>query len=52
MRLFRYIEEGHGADSLTEHEIHELKYDFDIDVEDYYVLIPVTKEEFNNIKDK
>lgn len=46
MRKFRYIEEGHGKDSLSDHEREEIVMDFDIDIEDYYVLTVLTKEEW------
>jgi len=47
MRKFRYIEQGHGKDSLTEHEIRELYVDFDISADRFYAIIPVTKAEFD-----
>ena len=46
MRKFRYIESGHGDDSLSNHETNELDVDFDIQVDGYYALMPVTKYEF------
>jgi len=46
MRKFRYIEPGHGDDSLSNHEINELDMDFDIKVNGFYALMPVTKYEF------
>lgn len=49
-RQFRYVEEGHGKDSLTFHEKMELLVDFDIHVGGYYVLTPVTKDEWDYLK--
>jgi len=49
MRKFRYIEEGHGKDSLSFHEEKELLLDFDISTVQYYVLAPLTKEEWERI---
>ena len=46
MRKFRYIESGHGCDSLCNHEINKLDVDFDIKVDGFYALMPVTKYEF------
>ena len=51
MRKFRYIESGHGDDSLSNHETNELDVDFDIQVDGYYALMPVTKAEFNLLRD-
>jgi len=51
-RLFRYIESGHGKDSLTQHEVDELAQDFDMDVDGFYVLTPLTKEEWDLINNK
>jgi len=49
MRKFRYIEEGHGVDSLTDHEIDQLDVDFDMQVEGFYVLAPLTEMEWKFI---
>ncbi|MCW4027936.1 MAG: hypothetical protein NWE76_10705 [Candidatus Bathyarchaeota archaeon] len=49
MRKFRYIEAGHGVDSLTRHEFIELLVNFDIDCSGYYALVPLTKEEWEFI---
>ena len=47
MRKFRYIEEGHGDDSLSPHEKTELRRDFDIDIDDdYYVIVALTEREW------
>jgi hypothetical protein len=45
-RDFRYIEYGHGNDTLSEHERDELKQDFAIDVGNYYIIAPLTKKEW------
>lgn len=50
MRKLRYIEKGHEKDSLTIHEIGELYRDFDIETKGFYVLAPLTKEEWELIK--
>jgi len=42
-RNFRFIQ------SLTEHEIEELDVDFDIQVNGYFALVPITKKEFQTI---
>ena len=47
MRKFRYIEPGHGKDSLTDHEKGRLDMDFDIQIGGFYALMPVTKAEFD-----
>ncbi len=46
-RKFRYIEKGHSIDSLTKHEIRELERDFDIDTDNFFVLVPLTKDEWS-----
>jgi hypothetical protein len=48
-RNVRYIEEGHGDDSLTQHEKDELVCDFGIDMHNYYILAPLTKAEWDLI---
>lgn len=50
MRDFRYIEKGHGRNSFSDHEFNELAEDFDINVDGFYVLAPLTKDEWNAIK--
>lgn len=52
VRKFRYIEPGHGVDSLTVHEKEELRIDFDIEVEDFYVIAPLTQKEWGRIRDE
>ena len=52
MRKFRYIVEGHGSDSLTQHEILELNADFDIQTGGFYVLAPLTKDEWTELLNK
>jgi len=47
MRNFRYIEPGHGRKSMTKEETDNAYIYLDIRTEDYYALMPVTKEEFN-----
>jgi len=49
-RKFRYINKGHGKDSLSDHEIAELDIHFDISTEGYHVLAPLTKKEWLLIK--
>ncbi len=44
-RKFRYINKGEFP--LSDHEINELKVDFDIDVKGFYVLAPLTKKEWD-----
>ena len=51
-RKFRYNEKGHGKASLTEYEIKALERDFDIDMGNFFVLAPLTKEEWDNILNK
>ena len=48
-RKFRYIEKNHDRDSLSEHEVEELAIDFDIDTKGFYILAPITKEEWKLI---
>ena len=43
-------ERGHGKDSLSEHERRELEIDFDIELDGYYALVPITKSEFEQIQ--
>jgi len=52
MRKFRYIEPGHGVDSLTQYEIELLDTDLDISTKGYYILVPLDKAEWSivNIK--
>lgn len=52
IRNFRYIEEGHGRYSLTIHEKDELICDFNISLFGYYVLVPLTKKEWETLKKK
>jgi len=49
MRKFRYIESGHGVESLTEHEKEELDMDFDINTRGFHVIAVLTKEEWEKI---
>ncbi len=49
MRKFRYIKKGHGVESLSEHEIEELDMDYDIQTKGFYILAPLTKDEWDII---
>jgi len=48
----RFIKGGHGSDTLTAHEVNELRIDFDIDTTGYYILAPLTKKEWELINKK
>jgi len=54
MRKFRYIGGGHGNDSLTSVERFKLVRDFGISLEGFHVIVPLTKEEWEDLlkKDK
>jgi hypothetical protein len=49
IRKFRYIEPGHGRDSLTTHEKEEISRDFDIEIDELYVLTALTEEEWKAV---
>jgi len=49
MRKFRYIKKGYGKDSLTDHEVREIDMDYDITTTGFYVLAPLTRDEWRII---
>tara|TARA_Y100000310_G_scaffold344629_1_gene458410 strand:+ start:228 stop:428 length:201 start_codon:yes stop_codon:yes gene_type:complete len=47
---YRFIQ--NNKDKLTDHEIYELKEDFRINTENFYVLACLKKDEWETIKTK
>lgn len=47
-RKFRYIDRRRKG-CLSDHERDELAEDFDIDIDGFYVLVPLTKAEWSRL---